>query len=237
MRFSKGGVFVCDRCCVYLLGGLLLLLLLGTAVLGRGLGLGRCGSSLLGLLLLLLLAAAGDEESDHSLGLDEAVVVHLELAEDVVNLSLGELVAEVHQSVTEHLSLDLAIGLVSLEGANNEVVGIVGSAGHLVLEHVDHGVEGACAADLAEHVVELALGHELADVVEGGTDVVLGDGAVLVDVHQLEALLVHLKLLGREAALIALAHDGGEMSCLTSKTMSVLTLFKAWERATMAASP
>merc|ERR1719391_448626 len=103
MRFSKGGVFVCDRCCVYLLGGLLLLLLLlGTAVLGRGLGLGRCGSSLLGLLLLLLLAAA-DEESDHSLGLDEAVVVNLELAEDVVNLGLGELVAEVHQSVTEHL--------------------------------------------------------------------------------------------------------------------------------------
>merc|ERR1719293_409728 len=169
-----------------------------------------------GLLLLLLLGAA--------------IVVNFELAEDVINLSLGELVAKVHECVPEHLSLNLALRLVSLEGTDNEVVGVVGAASHLVLEHLDHGVEGAGTANLAKHVVELTLRHELADVVESGTDVVLGDGAILVNVHQLEALLVHLELLLGEAAIVALSHDGGEMSCLTSKTMSVLTLFKAWEQ-------
>ena len=76
------------------------------------------------------------------------------------------------------------------------------TAGHLVLEHVDHGVEAAGSADLGEHLVELGLVHELADVVEGGAEVVLVDGAVLVDVHQEEAVLVHVQLLLREAAIV-----------------------------------
>ena len=54
------------------------------------------------------------------------------------------------------------------------------TSGHLSLEHLDHVVEAARAADLSEHVVELLLGHQLADVVESGAEVVLGDGAVLI---------------------------------------------------------
>merc|ERR1719195_1955213 len=155
------------------------------------------------------------------------LAVDLKLTEDVVNLGLGELVAKVLEGMLEHFSLDLAVDLVGLEGTDNQIVGVVGTAGHLFLEHFDHGVEGACAADLAQHAVEFFLRHELANVVEGSADVILGDGAALVDVHQLEALLVLLELLLGEASIVALAHDGGEMSCLTSKTMSVLTLFKA----------
>jgi hypothetical protein len=53
------------------------------------------------------------------------------------------------------------------------------TSGHLGLEHLDHVVEVARASHLGQHVVELGLGHELADVVEGGAEVVLGDGAIL----------------------------------------------------------
>jgi hypothetical protein len=53
------------------------------------------------------------------------------------------------------------------------------TSGHLGLEHLDQVVEAARASHLGQHVVELGLGHELADVVEGGAEVVLGDGAIL----------------------------------------------------------
>ena len=56
---------------------------------------------------------------------------------------------------------------------------ILFTSGHLGLEHLDHVVEVAGATDLAQHVVELTLGHELADVVEGSSEVVLRDGAIL----------------------------------------------------------
>ena len=76
------------------------------------------------------------------------------------------------------------------------------TSGHLLLEHLDHVVVGAGAADLAEETVQLGLGHEHTDIVESSTEVVLVQGAVLVDVHQLEAVLVHLELLLGEASLI-----------------------------------
>ena len=76
------------------------------------------------------------------------------------------------------------------------------TASHLLLEHLDHVVEGAATSDLGEHGVELRLVHELADVVEGGAEIALADGAVLVHVHQLEALLVHGDLLLGETTLI-----------------------------------
>lgn len=119
-----------DRC---LLGSLLLLLLLLATVGGSvaallALTLVAASSTGLGLLLLLLLlATSGNEQSDHSFGCNEAVVIDLELAEDVVRLGLGELVAEVHQGVAEHLGLNLALGLVGLEGTDDEVIGVVGA--------------------------------------------------------------------------------------------------------------
>merc|ERR1712047_185255 len=190
-----------------LLGGLLLLLLLllgviGVLLLSRGL-LNGCGS-LLDLLLLLL---DGDEETNDLLGLDHVILINLELSEDVVDLSLGHLVSPGHKGMLEHLGVDLAVLVVSLEGLDDEVVRVVAVSGHLLLEHLDHVVEGAGTTDLAEQAVELRLGHEDTDVVEGSAEVIFVKGAVLVDVHQLEAVLVHLELLLGEASLIlSLSH-------------------------------
>jgi len=63
------------------------------------------------------------------------------------------------------------------------------------LEHLDHVVVGAGSRDLAQQAVKLRLAHEDTDVVEGATQVVLVKLAILVDVHKLEAVLVHLQLL------------------------------------------
>merc|ERR1712110_878662 len=180
-------MYVCMYVCMYLgrtnlLGGLLLLLLLllgviGVLLLSRGL-LNGCGS-LLDLLLLLL---DGDEETNDLLGLDHVILINLELSEDVVDLSLGHLVSPCHEGVLEHLGVDLAVLVVSLEGLDDEVVRVVAGSGHLLLEHLDH-------------------------VVEGSAEVIFVKGAVLVDVHQLEAVLVHLELLLGEASLIlSLSH-------------------------------
>ena len=116
----------------FLLGSLLLLLLLLSASLcgrvclrRRGLLLGRL---LLLLLLLLLLSAAGHEQADDVLGGQHAVVVNLELAEDVVDLVLAELVAPRHEGVAEHLGVDLLlVVLVRAEGLHDQLVGVVGA--------------------------------------------------------------------------------------------------------------
>merc|ERR1711915_156810 len=75
----------------HLLGSLLLLLLLllGTLVLFR-FGGGLDNRFRFGLLLLLLL---GDKEAEHLLGLDHVVLIDVELAEHIVDLGLGHLVA------------------------------------------------------------------------------------------------------------------------------------------------
>merc|ERR1712066_87228 len=189
-----------------LLGGLLLLLLLLLGVicllLSRGL-LNRC-RSLLDLLLLLL---NGDKKTNNLLGLDHVVLIDFELTEDVVNLSLGHLVSPGHEGVLEHLGVNLAIHVICLESLDNEVIGIVSISSHLLLEHLDHVVVCAGATNLAEEAVQLRLSHEDTNVIEGSTEVILVQGAVLVDVHQLEAVLVHLELLLGEASLIlTLAH-------------------------------
>merc|ERR1712071_250080 len=184
----------------YLLGGLLLLLLLLLGVrvlllLNRGL---LNNSDLLSLGLLL----DGDEQANEVLGLDHVVLIDLELTEDVVDLSLGHLVSPGLEGVLEHLGVDVALVVVGLEGLDDEVIGVVALASHLLLEHLDHVVVGAKSRDLSQQTVELGLGHEHADVVEGAAQVVLVELAILVDVHELEAVLVHLDLLIGEAALI-----------------------------------
>merc|ERR1719236_312246 len=194
---------------LHLLGGLLLLLLL---LLSISLIL-LCRSSLLnwwwGWLLLHLLLNS-NEESNDLLGLDHVVLVDLELSEDVVNLSLGHLVSPGHQGVLEHLGVNLAVLVVGLESLDNEVIGVVSVSGHLLLEHLDHVVVGAGTSDLSEQRVELGLSHEDTDVVEGSTEIIFVQGTVLVDVHQLEAVLVHLELLlGETTFILALAHVAG----------------------------
>merc|ERR1719222_1868098 len=100
---------------------LLLLLLLGIGVLLR-LSLNLLnGSGLLDLGLLL----DADEQANDVLGLDHVVLIDLELTEDVVNLGLGHLVSPGLEGVLEHLGVDLALVVVSLEGLDDEVVGVV----------------------------------------------------------------------------------------------------------------
>merc|ERR1711902_432116 len=190
----------------YLLGGLLLLLLL---LLSISLVL-LCRRSLLnwgwGWLLLDLLLDS-HEQSNDLLGLDHVVLIDLELSEDVVNLSLGHLVSPGHEGVLEHFGVNLAVLVVGLESLDNEVIGVVSVSGHLLLEHLDHVVVGAGTSDLSEQRVELTLSHEDTDVVEGSTEVIFVKGAILVDVHQLEAVLVHLELLlGDSSFILALSH-------------------------------
>merc|ERR1719384_2707336 len=195
-----------DALYLHLLGGLLLLLLL---LLSISLVL-LCGRSLLnwgwGWLLLDLLLDS-HEQSNDLLGLDHVVLIDLELAEDVINLSLGHLVAPGHQSVLEHLGVNLSVHVVGLESLGDEVIGVVSVSGHLLLEHLDHVLVGAGTTNLTKKTVELGLGHEDTNVVKSSTEIIFVQGTVLVDVHQLEAVLVHLDLLLREASFIlSLAH-------------------------------
>ncbi len=93
---------------VCLLGGLLLLLLLLATIITSFLrsGSGITGALLSGcglLFLLLLLTASGDEEGAHGLSVKEAIVVDLELTEDVVDFSGGEFVSPFGQSPPEEL--------------------------------------------------------------------------------------------------------------------------------------
>merc|ERR1712003_379202 len=177
----------------YLLGSLLLLLLLllGILLLLWWSLLNNWGGGW----LLLLFLLDSHEQSNDLLGLDHVVLVDLELSEDVVHLSLGHLVPPGHESMLEHLGVNLAVLVVGLESLDNEVIGVVSVSGHLLLEHLDHVVVGAGTSDLSEQRVELGLSHEDTDVVEGSAEVIFVQGAVLVDVHQLEAVLVHLELL------------------------------------------
>ena len=77
------------------------------------------------------------------------------------------------------LTLSQELNFNSYTGVFKLVKNILNTSSHLCLEHLDHVVEAARASNLAEHVVELGVGHQLADVVEGSAEIVLGDGAVL----------------------------------------------------------
>merc|ERR1712107_398105 len=159
------------------------------------------------LLLLLFFLLDSNKESNNLLGLDHVVLINLELIEDVVNLGLVNLVSPGHEGVLEHLDINLAALIVGHESLEDQLIGIVAVSGHFLLEHVDHAVDVAGSTDLAHQLVQLTLRHEDTNVVEDSTQVVLVQGAILVDIHQLEAVLVHLDLLLREATFIlTLAH-------------------------------
>merc|ERR1711863_214550 len=117
-----------------LLGGLLLLLLLllglTLVLFGRGGFRFRCL-----LFLLLLLFLLGDEEAEHLLCLDHVILINVELAEHIVDLGLGHLVAPGSECVLEHLDVHLALDIVGFEGLDDQVVGVVAVSGHLLLEH------------------------------------------------------------------------------------------------------
>merc|ERR1712121_401172 len=117
----------------------------------------------------------------------------------------SHLVSPGGESVLEHLGVNLAFIIVSLESLDNQVIWVVTLSCHLVCEHLDHVVTGAGSTDLTQESVQLTLRHQDTNIVEGTAQVVLVQDSVLVDVHELEAVLVHLDLLSGESALIVLA--------------------------------
>merc|ERR1712112_5471 len=205
-----------------LLGGLLLLLLL---LLSLSLILLCRGSFFYwrGCFFLLLLFLDGNEKTDDILGLDHIIFIDLEFTEDVVNLSLGHLVPPGHQGVLEHLGINLALLVVGLESLDNEVIGVVSVSGHLLLEHLDHVVICAGTSNLAKETVKFSLAHEDTNVVKSTTEVIFVKLAILIDVHELEAVLVHLELvLGEPSLILALAHLEVRVSSVVSMSRPVV---------------
>merc|ERR1719500_2149747 len=185
----------------YLLGGLLLLLLLLLSLSFILL----CGCFLNNwrwCFFLLLFLLDGNEKTNNILGLDHVIFINLKFTEDVVNLGIGHLVSPGLQGVCEHLGVNLALKVISLESLDDEVIGVVALSGHLLLEHLDHVVVGAGASDLAQQLVKLSFCHEHTNVVKSSSEIIFVDCAILVDVHELEALSVHLELVLGESSLI-----------------------------------
>merc|ERR1712033_13611 len=187
-----------------LLGGLLLLLLLLLLSISILLLLHRCLLNRGGFLSLGFFLD-GHKQANDILGLDHVVLIDLKLTKDVINLSLGHLVSPGGESVLEHLGVNLAFIIVSLESLDNQVIWVVTLSCHLVCEHLDHVVTGAGSTDLTQESIQLTLRHQDTNIVEGTAQVVFVQDSVLVDVHELEAVLVHLNLLSGESALIVLA--------------------------------
>ena len=115
----------------------------------------------------------------------------------------------------EHLGVNLALLIKSLESLNDEGIRVISISSHLLPEHPDHVVIGAGTSDLTKETIKFSLTHEDTNVVKSTTEVIFVNGTILVDVHKLEAVLVHLELLLREATFIlSLAHLGYEMLLL-----------------------
>merc|ERR1719357_234805 len=102
--------------------------------------------------------------------------------------------------------------ILGLEGLDNKVIRVISISSHLLLEHLDHVVVGAGTSNLTKKTIKLSLAHQDTNIVKGTAEVIFVKGAILVDVHKLEAVLVHLQLvLGEPALILSLAHGGCEL--------------------------
>merc|ERR1712083_1198767 len=201
----------------YLLGSLLLLLLLLlglTFILLRWGFLNRCRGRFFSFGFLL----DSNKEANDILGLDHVVFINLKLTKDVINLSLGHLVSPGHESMLEHLGVNLALLIVGLKSLDDEVIRVISISSHLLLEHLNHVVIGAGTSDLTKKTIKLSLAHQDTNIVKGTAKIIFVKLAILVDVHKLEAVLVHLQLvLGEPALILALAHLCLSCCCSTSQ--------------------
>merc|ERR1719431_806675 len=128
-----------------------------------------CGSFLnywRGCLFLLFLFLDGNEKSNNILGLDHVVFINLKFTEDIINLSLGHLVSPGHESMGEHLGVNLALLVVGLESLDNEVIRVISISSHLLLEHLDHVVVGAGTSNLTKETIKFSLAHEDTNIVK-----------------------------------------------------------------------
>ena len=121
----------------------------------------------------------------------------------------------------EHLGVNLALLIKSLESLNDEGIRVISISSHLLPEHPNHVVIGAGTSDLTKETIKFSLTHENTNVVKSTTEVIFVNGTILVDVHKLKAVLVHLELLLREATFIlSLAHLGYELLLLPGSEYS-----------------
>merc|ERR1719347_517311 len=84
----------------------------------------------------------------------------------------------------EHLRVNLAFQVISLESLNNKVVRVISISSHLLLEHLDHVIIGAGTTNLTEEVIKLRLSHQDTNVVKSSAKIILVNGSILVDVQE-----------------------------------------------------
>jgi len=111
-----------------------------------------------------------------------------EFTEGIVDLAGGKLVTEGHEGVSEGLSVNFAIDFKSFKGLEDGFV-VVSAAGHLGGEKGDHLGEVHGSVSLIKHALGLTAGDIFAMVSEGSHEIISGEKAVLVDVHDTESLL------------------------------------------------
>lgn len=90
-------------------------------------------------------------------------------------------------TVNAPFAINLAFLVEGLEGGDDDLI-LVGLAGHPVGEQGQHLGEVDGTGSFLDHLVQLLLGHQLADLVEGRSQVRFVDDAVLVGIHEGEAL-------------------------------------------------
>merc|ERR1719244_786323 len=123
-----------------------------------------------------------NKEADDILRFDHVVFINLKFTEDVINLSLGHLVSPGHESMLEHLGVNLAFLVVSLESLDDEVIRVISISSHLLLEHLDHVVISTGTSNLTKETIKFSLSHEDTNIVKGTAEVIFVKGAILVDV-------------------------------------------------------
>merc|ERR1719199_2199718 len=135
----------------------------------------------------------GHHDLDELLVVDLAVAVNVRLADHLVTLLVGELLAEVGHDVAELGGGDepVAVLVEHLEGLDDLLLGV--SVLHLASHHGEElgEVDGAVAVgiDLVDHVLQLGLSGVLAQRAHDRAQLLGGDGAVTVLVEQRERLL------------------------------------------------
>jgi len=157
----------------------------------------RCGwlvGSLSSGFTFAFLNGSGGQHLDELLAVDAVLVVDVHVFIGIVALLAGEFVAPGHEGVSQVLTVDETVVVFErVEGVDDDIV-VVRAARLPLGEHgQEHGeVDGT--GSVGQHLVQLFLGSDAAQFVEGGAQIVLAEDAVLVAIHQLEAFFVLLHL-------------------------------------------
>merc|ERR1719181_1347302 len=135
----------------------------------------------------------GHHDLDELLVVDLAVTVNVRLADHLVDLLVGELLAEVGHDVAKLSRRDEAVAVLveDAEGLLELLLGVrvLHLAGHQGAELREVNGAVAVGIDLVDHVLQLRLGRVLAERAHDGAELLGGDRAVTVLVEEGEGLL------------------------------------------------